>query len=240
MYIAHVWNLLYLHRQKIAFLVILTHFLQAQNAQYRPKHMEGYDNKTIHYGFLFGLPVTHYYLKYSEQFNNATDTTILINSPNTNGFRMGFVLNMYLNDHWDFRTTPTISLYERRVDYEFRKSTKKEIRESTWLEVPLLLKYKSVRRMNSRMYMLAGITLGVETNVRKRTLPNSGRLSTAPYDITIDYGFGLEQFLPYTKFTPEIRFSHGFLNAYRLPEYPLSLGISRLTSHTIGLYIMFE
>lgn len=240
MHTTHFRNLFYLHWQKIAFFVVLTHLLQAQNSQYRPKHMEGYDNKPIHYGFLFALPVTRYNLTYSDQFNSASDSTMLIKSPITNGFRMGFVLNMYLNDHWDLRTTPTVSLYERSVEYQFANVTKKEIRESTWIEVPIMFKYKSERRMNSRMYMVAGVTFGIETNVRKRTLPGSGRLSTTNYDITIDYGIGFEQFLPYTKLSPEIRFSHGFLNSYRQPEYPVSLGIHRLTSHTIGLYLMFE
>ncbi len=240
MYISHVWNLLYLHRKKVIFFVLITHFVQAQTVQYRPKFMENYEDKPVHYGFLFALPLTRYNLTYSSEFNNANDSINLIKAPITKGFRMGFVMNMYLNDRWDVRTTPTVALYERSVEYQFQHSTKSETRESTWIEIPILFKYKSERRMNSRMYLLAGATFGIETNVRKRTLPGNGKLSTNNYDITIDYGIGFEQFLPYTKFTPEIRFSHGFLNSYVQPDHPLTMGIGRLTTHSVGLYLMFE
>ena len=239
MYSSHVWNLFYLHWQKIVFFVLISHLLQAQNAQYRPKFMEGYDDKPIHYGFLFGLPITRYNLTHSEQFNSASDSVLLIKTPISKGFRMGFVLNMYLNENWDFRTTPTVSLYEKSIEYVSAKSTKREVRESTWIEIPLLFKYKSERRMNSRMYLLGGITLGFETNVRK-SQPGSGRLSTSSYDVSVDYGIGFEQFLPYTKLSPEIRFSHGLINVYQQPDFPITQGIRRLTTHTIGLYIMFE
>ena len=65
------------------------------------------------------------------------------------------------------------------------------------------------------MYMLGGMTFGFETNVRKRLRQGSDFLNTRGSDLTVDYGFGLEQFLAYTKFSPEIRFSHGILNLFR-------------------------
>ena len=155
---------------------------------------------------------------------------------------MGFVVNGYLNDSWDIRTTPSVSLYDRAVKYEYAKgSTRQELREATWIEIPVLFKYKSQRRMNTRMYMLGGMTFGFETNVRKRLRQGSDFLNTRGSDLTVDYGFGLEQFLAYTKFSPEIRFSHGILNLFRSNDLNTSSnGIRRLTSHTITIYLMFE
>jgi hypothetical protein len=213
----------------------------AQELKYRPKYQEGYEDKNIHYGFLFALPSTRFNLTHSNDFLSAADTAVLITAPITKGFRMGFVFNKFIDDHWDLRTTPSVSLYERVVEYKFLKgSTRQEIREATWIEIPVLLKYKSQRRMNSRMYMLAGFTFGFETNVRRRQLSGTERLTTRTTDLTFDYGFGLEQFLPYTKLTPEIRFSTGLVNMYKPSENPATLGISRLTTHSITLYLMFE
>jgi hypothetical protein len=223
------------------FILSSCQLLLAQELKYRPKYQEGYEDKNIHYGFLFALPSTRFGITHSNEFLSASDSTTLITAPVTKGFRMGFVFNKYLNDHWDLRTTPSVSLYERVVEYQFlRGSTRREIREATWIELPVLLKYKSQRRMNSRMYMLAGFTFGFETNVRKRQLSGTERLTTRTTDLTFDYGFGLEQFLPYTKFSPEIRFSHGLVNMYKPADNPTTLGISRLTTHSITLYLMFE
>jgi hypothetical protein len=213
---------------------------QAQTSRYYRTHLEHYDNKPIHYGFLFAAPFTRFNHTYSSDFLTR-DTTTRISAPVTVGFRMGFVVNAYLDDRWDFRSTPTVSLYDRVVEYEnSRGGKRRELREATWIEIPLLLKYKSQRRMNSRMYMLAGMTFGFETNVRRRLPQGANRLSTKSADLSVDYGFGFEQFLAYTKFSPEIRFSHGIVNLFRAnPEVPNN-GIRKLTSHTVSLYLMFE
>lgn len=246
MHTTHFRDLLHLRRQKIAlgFLVIVYGFVGAANAQtagYYRKNLEYYDDKPIHYGFLFALPVTRFHIVHSDKFLSQ-DTTSRITAPTTVGFRMGFVINGYLNEHWDIRTTPSVSLYDRVVEYEFAKgSNRRELREATWIELPLLFKYKSQRRMNTRMYMFGGMTFGFETNVRKRLRQGSDFLNTKSSDLTIDYGFGLEQFLAYTKFSPEIRFSHGIVNLFRNNDInAASSGIRRLTSHTVTIYLMFE
>ncbi len=246
MHTTHIRNLFHLHWQKVILGLILigcglTKTAHSQTSSYYRKHLEYYDDKPIHYGFLFALPITRFHIVHSNNFVNQ-DTTSRITAPTTLGFRMGFVVNGYLNERWDIRTTPSVSLYDRVVEYEFaRGTTRRELREATWIEIPLLFKYKSQRRMNTRMYMLGGMTFGFETNVRKRLRQGSDFLNTKNSDLTIDYGFGLEQFLAYTKFSPEIRFSHGIVNLFRSNDTNnASGGIRRLTSHTITLYLMFE
>jgi hypothetical protein len=246
MHTTHFRNLFNLRGQKVVLglLVIVSGFVGAANAQtagYYRKNLEYYDDKPIHYGFLFALPVTRFRIVHSDKFLNQ-DTTSRITAPTTIGFRMGFVINGYLNEHWDIRTTPSVSLYDRAVEYEFAKGrTRRELREATWIEIPLLFKYKSQRRANTRMYMFGGMTFGFETNVRKRLRQGSDFLNTKSSDLTVDYGFGLEQFLAYTKFSPEIRFSHGIVNLFRNNDLnTASSGIRRLTSHTVTIYLMFE
>ncbi|MFN4146341.1 MAG: outer membrane beta-barrel protein [Runella sp.] len=247
MYSTHLRYLFDIRWQKIRHCIIIGLLLlmaaevHAQNAVYRRKHLEYYDDKPIHYGFLFAAPFTRFHHVHNNAFLRQ-DSTSRITAPTTTGFRVGFVVNAYLTDHWDIRSTPTIALYDRVMEYEYARGGKRrELREATWLEIPLLFKYKSQRRHNSRMYMIGGATLGLETNVRQRIPQGNERLNTRGTDLTIDYGFGFEQFLAYTKISPEIRFSHGIVNLYNTTD-PLSNvgGIRRLTSHTVSLYIMFE
>lgn len=209
--------------------------------RYRRIHLEDYDDRTIRYGFLFAAPVTRFNIKYSDAYVSS-DSAHQLYSPSKVGFRVGFVMNTILGPHFDVRVTPAVSLYSRSVEANYQGGTsKKEVRESTWVELPLLLKYKSKRRHNSRMYVVGGGSLGIETNVRRREVAGSSKLLTKNRDFAIEYGIGFEQFFEFFKFAPEIRFSHGLVNLFE-PEQgnTANIGIQKLRTHTVTLYLNFE
>ncbi|MBC3788199.1 porin family protein [Spirosoma utsteinense] len=242
---AHLRRRVDLHWTKAlvaAFFVLLIHgqSVAQSNYKYVVKHLERYDDKPIHYGFFFAAPITRFSVGYSPAFVNS-DSAYRIYSPNKGSFRVGFVVNAFLNDRFDLRLTPAVSLFSREVKYDYPGGTSKtEIRESTWVDLPLLLKYKSERRNNSRMYLLAGGAFSVETNVRRKENTAASGLSTGTMDFSVEYGVGFEQFFEYFKFAPEIRFSHGLTNLYRPTSNAAGIGINRLTSHTVTLYLNFE
>ena len=246
MHTTYLRDLFYIHRAKVTLLllVLLSFSLQetcAQGIGYKRKHLEYYDDKPIHYGILFAVPFTRFNITHNDDYVNK-DSAFVIQSPTQAAFRMGFTINAFLNDRFDLRTTPAVSLYDRQVKYSYPGGvTKFEKRESTWIELPLLLKYKSERRGNSRMYMVAGVTLGIETNVkRSRGGTSTGKLDTKTSDFSIDYGVGFEQFFEYFKFSPELRFSHGLANVFLPSKNSLGTGIDRMTTHTVTLYLNFE
>lgn len=244
MHITYLRDLFNLRRTQV-IIGILALLMAAQEAQsqgigYRRKHLEYYDDKPIHYGILFAVPFTRFNIKHSNDFATK-DTAFVIQSPTNAAFRMGFTVNAYLNEHFDLRTTPAVSLYERHVKFSYPNGTERtEKRESTWIEVPLLLKYKSVRRVNSRMYMIAGVTLGIETNVKRNRGGGATALNTKSSDFSIDYGIGYEQFFEFFKFAPELRFSHGLTNMLVPGTNSVANGISRMRTHTVTLYLNFE
>jgi hypothetical protein len=65
------------------------------------------------------------------------------------------------------------------------------------------------------------------------------------YDLTLEYGVGLDMFYPYFKFAPEIRYSRGLANLHQ-PYYNADAGtiynnsLQKLTTNTITLYLNFE
>jgi Outer membrane protein beta-barrel domain len=242
---AHLRRRVDLHWQKAViaagFVLLLTVQASAQSSyKYVVKHLEHYDDKPIHYGFFFAAPVTRFNIGYSPAFVK-TDSAYRIYSPNKGSFRVGFVVNAYLNDRFDLRFTPAVSLFSREVHYDYQGGTSKiETRESTWLDFPLLLKYKSERRNNSRMYLLAGGAFSIATNVRRNENIGNSRLSTGTMDASVEYGVGFEQFFEFFKFAPELRFSHGLVNLYRPTSNVAGMGINRLTTHSVTLYLNFE
>lgn len=242
MHSSYLRDLFHLHCSKIAvaFFFIGLFSIQdlwAQGRGYVRRHQEFYDEKPIHYGFLVGMPVTRFSVRHNEQFT-ASDSILRIYSPNVANIRMGFSINGFLSDRFDIRTTPSISLYTRNLIYGYTASEKTLKRESTWIELPMLLKYKSQRRGNTRMYLVGGFTFGLETNVKQKKNRNFEQVDTRTKDFSLDYGIGLEQFLEFSKFTPELRFSHGLVNL--LSPSADHTGIDRLKTHTVTLYLHFE
>jgi hypothetical protein len=214
-------------------LVFLTFQSWGQHTKYTRIFHEYYDEKPIHFGFLFGFASSNYFIQADQTAFGSIDS---VRSPRNFGFQIGGLVNYAFDKHWELKSGVNIALYEREIQFKSEANTPLW-RESTWLEVPVLLKLRSLRRKNHRMYVMGGFKLGVEANVKKK----STALSANTADLSLEYGFGLEQYFQFFKFTPEIRFSHGLLNLYIPPSVGGSYAkLNDIRSHTVTLVINFE
>ena len=204
-----------------------------QHTKYTRIFDEYYDEKPLHFGFLFGFASSNYFLQADKAVLGITDS---VRSPRNFGFQIGGIVNYAIDKHWELKSGLNIALYEREIQFQ-SEANNPLWRESTWLEIPILVKLRSVRRNNHRMYVLGGAKLGIEANVKKK----SSALSANTADLSLEYGFGLEQYFQFFKFTPEIRFSHGLLNLFVPPSVagPYSK-LNGIHSHTVTLLINFE
>ncbi|MCU0325122.1 MAG: PorT family protein [Spirosomaceae bacterium] len=219
----------------------------------RIRFQADYDAKAVKFGYILGLPRTNYFIRYNQQFVKAysdgspKDST-MITSPSKMGIKMGGVVNFRIDDYFDFRIIPSVAIYRRELSFvQFQTNNYKTttgFRENAWFELPFMLKYKSERRGNIRMYIFAGATLGFETNaVNFSKNPTAVRLTDLrTSDFSVNYGVGLEMFREYFKFAPELHFSHGMRNlidAYRVQGTTLAQ-LDKLASHTVSLNFLFE
>ena len=157
------------------------------------------------------------------------------------------MVNFAINEYWDFRILPTVSLPTRKLSLvDSSGTTNYSQKDKAWIEIPLMIKYKSERRGNERMYIFAGLRYSTETNAsfalgRKRQA-NSVEIPLKGSDFSIEYGVGLELFREYFKFAPELHFSHGMKNLIDpLKTRNTYLGITdKITTHSVTLYFIFE
>ncbi len=246
MHTTYFWHKFNLYWRKIGFILLLflsQNQLFSQTKVYNRRFLENYDDREIHFGFYFGTSFSRLNPSFDENFNAATNKTVLVTSPAKFGFKVGMVVNKYLNRHWDVRTTPGINITSKQLDYEIFGSTPiSNSRDLDIFEIPVMLKYKSERRKNSRMYMLAGANFMVETNIRKGQKALISQLPTKTADLCLEYGFGFEQFLEFGKFAGELRFSHGLKNLFvnDVANKPHTIGLDALKSHTVTVYLFFE
>jgi hypothetical protein len=87
------------------------------------------------------------------------------------------------------------------------------------------------------MYLISGVKLGLEANVKKKNTAITANTS----ELSLEYGIGFERFYRFFKFSPEIRISHGLNNLFVPPGTANSYSkLSQLNSHTISLIFNFE
>lgn len=216
-------------------LCLLPLILKAQDPRWT--NIPNYDLRKFHFGFTLALNRTAYKAAFSDSY--GADSTKKVTTPYTQGFTLGFVVNMMLHDQLDLRLLPSVGFYDRTVNYQFMFSGEQQKIESTFIELPLLLKYKSIRRKNQRLYLLGGVKLGIEAGAKKNEKKQT-ELRTNPFDFSLEYGVGMDLYMPYFKFAPEIRVSHGIVNLLVDDPNIYSQSLSRLFSHSITLFFHFE
>jgi len=243
MQVTYIWNKFYLHRYKIVFLFALLFcalISEAQQKRWVQRNNPNYDDKKLTYGFLIGLHTSIYQLNYSDVFvSQQFDTLFSVNSSWTSGFSLGFIVNYRLSEFVDLRLTPEVAFYEQKVRYQFTDETFEDaLVESTMVEFPILLKYKSARRGNIRMYMIGGLKPGIEASGKKDK--TKAELEVKSMNLSLEAGFGFDLYYPLFKFSPELRFSRGIIDVLGNRNNAFGQPLQRVNTNTITVYFLFQ
>lgn len=239
------WYKLNLHWKKIVFLLLCFLALSFQDADaqsIKKINLPNSDERWLHYGFLIGIHSSNYRTKYSEAFvQNEFDTIHSIMATNSPGFSLGFILNLKLAQYLDFRITPKVGFYEHELEYRHTNGSRERLlMESTQVEFPLLLKYKSQRRGNFRMYMVGGINPWIEAKSKNQQEEVARDFNIKSANLSLEIGFGADIYFPLFKFSPEIRFSHGILDVLEPVGSKWDKGLNRVSTQTVTLYLQFS
>lgn len=122
------------------------------------------------------------------------------------GFSVTGLVALRLNEHFSLRLSPGMMFGSR--DLKFRDVstgavTRQNIK-STYIVMPLDVKFAAMRALNSRPYISAGLMPAFDV-AKKRT--DLLKLTTA--DMFATFGFGCDFYLPYFKLIPEVKFCLG-------------------------------
>jgi len=242
----YIWNKYPVYGRKIILLTVLLLLTvasaQAQLFKWARQHNPNYDDRKFSYGFSIGLHTSSYQLNYSDQFvTNKFDTVHSVQPQFIPGFSLGFLVNYRLNEFFDLRLMPKAGFYSHKLTYYYtNRTTQTQLIETTLLEFPLLVKFKSMRRGNVRMYMIGGFTPGIELSGKNDIGNSSGTIPIMKRNITVDAGIGFDFYFPLFKFSPELRFSRGLVNMLGDDQSIYKDPLNRLNTNTIGVYFIFQ
>ncbi len=176
----------------------------------------------------------------------------------TPGFTVGIVTNLRLSESFDLRFLPGMSFGERKLKYVIMSTTEKyegfpvvdvnnvENKDyysikSTFLDFPLLLKYKARRINDQRPYVIAGGAYQID--ISKTGQEDLVRLK--PFSASLEAGVGWDTYLQFFRLSTELKFSFGLDNI--LDDGPKNTqaqvytnAFSRISSNMFVLSFHFE
>lgn len=240
----HLRHKFALHRNKIVLmgLLLLCSNAWGQSFKWARQHNPNYDERKISYGFMIGIHTSAYQVKYSDKFvTQSLDTVHSVLTPFAPGFSLGFLVNLRLNSDLDLRIMPKAGFYDHQLEYNYTDETSQsQLTETTMVEFPILLKYKSMRRGNVRMYMVGGITPSIEASGKNDIQSTTEVLDIKQTNLSLDAGIGFDFYFPLFKFSQEIRFSRGISNLLGSDPSSFKEPLNRVNTNTISVYFIFQ
>lgn len=241
----YVWNKLLVQRNKIilaGFFFLIPVLCSAQLFKWARQHNPNYDERKFSYGFVIGIHTSAYQVKYSDQFvTQKFDSVNSVRPAFSPGFSLGFLVNYRVSEFVDLRLMPKAGFYDHKLLYTYDdESQNQQLIETTMVEFPVLIKYKSMRRGNVRMYMVGGFTPSIEASGKNDVQSVSANLDVKKTNLSLDAGIGFDFYFPLFKFSQEIRFSRGVTNLLGPDPSVFSDPIKRLNSNTISVYFIFQ
>ena len=231
----------------ILFLLIGITFNSYSQWNNSVMNLPKYDQKPYHFGFSLGFNKFDFSIKNVKGFNQMDSIQVLQSTPQF-GFNINIVTNLKLNDYLDLRFIPGLSFGSRTLEYSLIVNNDKLIHiskliESSIIEFPLSIKFKSARYENGRAYVLGGIkyALDMASQAGKTdSNPEDKIIKLKRNDLCYEMGFGLDFYFEYFKFSPEIKFSMGLNDMLKRENDVYTNSISRLNSKVLFISFLFE
>lgn len=228
----------------ILFFVLAISSALAQQTQVQ--NLPKYDKQVVHFGFSLGINKADFRVTKSPNLYQF-DSLYNVDNLKQTGFNLGIVSNLRMGEHFDLRFIPELSFCERDLQYTFyvngvkqKPSTIKKI-ESTFLNFPVYVKFKSERVNNYRVYVLAGGQYSIDM-VSQAKVQNKDKefvkLNKKDYGYTI--GVGFDFYLEMFKFSPEIKMYNGLNNLLVPDNTVFANSIKGLNSKIFTLSLLFE
>lgn len=162
------------------------------------------------------------------------------------GFTVTALASLRLNKYFSLRVSPGMMFGSRDVRFLdlTNGTTESQNIKSTYVIVPVDLKYASVRTRNARPYLVGGVMPAFDVSKKRNDI-----LKFTGSDLYLSIGFGCDFYLPYFKFIPELKFCFGLTDILQhdrpeLADDPTRLkftnSIGKVTSKMICLTFYFE
>ncbi len=246
-------------------LLVLSHsgYGQKRGVTNLPK----YDLEAYHFGFILAVNHMLFSMKPVDGHHftiwEPIDADDLSNSSTANlrqyevygvptpGFTIGIVGNLRLGRHFDLRFIPSLAFGERYLDYNILRVNNSGGEElipirksiaSTFVDFPLLVKFRSARDNNVAAYLIGGgkYSLDLASNKKNEDRNNNLPVRLSQHDVSAEIGVGFDFYTNYFKFGVEAKMSYGLFDILVRDGSLYSEGIANINNKIFQLSFTFE
>ncbi len=212
---------------------------------YRTPNYKKFDERLLHFGFTLGMNSAN--ILAIPTIDPSKTQGLMKTEVNGNpGFNLGFIGSLRLgHPTLTLRFVPSLSFQAKDVIYFYYDSPDEPVKatvESTILDFPILLKYRTLRYNNFAAYFVGGLQYSLDLQSKQRIPQNpmDPFLKLNRHDFQAQMGVGVDFFLPYFKFGMEIKMSHGIMNSLIQDNTVLSSPFERFYNRVIWFSLTFE
>ncbi len=221
--------------KKILIILLLVTFgARAQFTDDIPKNIPLFDKDALTWGYYFGLNFYDFKIDYK------TENEHILSESNP-GFQVGLIGNIRLNDNFSLRSEPGVYFTNRRLIFQNFTENKDKIREisSNYVQLPLAIKFNTIRYGNIRPYVIGGIVFSYNVSSWQDSANDNsaGRFRMKKQSWMYEVGAGFEMYLYYFKLTTSVKGIFSLDNELVRDKDPNSPWTSNIESvKTRGVY----
>lgn len=206
-----------------------------------------WEEKILHFGFSIGFNTMDYNITPSlanMQVDSLYPEVSILNP----GINIQIVSGFRPSEFFEIRFLPGVAFGQRNVRFYKNQviENEKQRLESSYLEFPLLLKFKGKRMNNVRPFLISGLNYRYDLAAKKEydETERPVYIRVKKSDLYYELGTGLDFYLPYFKLSVELKMSNGMRDilvhnpASGYPQY--SKAIDRMKSQIWILAFHFE
>jgi hypothetical protein len=204
---------------KVIYFLLLAMFTSVSGFSQKGwiHNLPNYDKQPLHFGFSLGINTADFRITYVPNFKDL-DTVLVIESESQSGLNLGIISNIRMGNRFDLRMIPALSFASRTLEYTINSNGIKKDPvvkkvESTFVELPVNIKFKSNRVKNYRIYTLGGFKYSIDMVSQEKVKAEDKQLvKISKHDFGLEYGLGIDLYFELFKLSPEIKLFRGMNN----------------------------
>ena len=235
----------FLRKASVLGIVLLCGWgVQAQTAK---QNLAKFDYSAYHFGFLLSGNSSSFNFQLRPDFTFA-DSLLSVENNSLSGFNLALLASVNVNPMVHIRFIPGLSFQDRGLLFRFRgeDGTIEPVNvrtESVYLDFPLLLKLRTERIGNFAPYALIGGKLSRDMQSQEdvnQSLQDGYILKLAKGNSSLDVGASADVFLPFFKFSVEMKTELRLRNVLIQDDTPFSAACDLLRTRSFIISFTFE
>ncbi len=235
-------------KKHLSFLLLILLPIMANSQRFRQERYKNFDKRLFHFGFMLGYNKSDFTV-YQDVDAYAKYGLKTLSNEGQPGGQLGILTTMRLGTPvLRLRFIPTLSFQERLLTYSFidpnggKDKINEERVNSTNLDFPLMLQFRTKRYNNFTAYTLLGAQYSLDLQSQEKASQNyiDPYVKIKRSDFQGQIGGGVEFFAPYFKFGLELKYSQGISNSFIQDNTFVAKPINSLFNKVWSVSIIFE